>query len=200
MVFFIKRNYRYFVIAIVLLLIGGVIVFINFPKHIQDRFSNNNSLDINTEYEIEYSEPLKEYYCIDGYTLSGKQCYSIILKVPALVEYSCEKGLVAYNQCDLSGLREFEPTVYRGSNENISDFKYNCNMSGGVYKTIDSGLKCEKWVSETVPAEANYYCIDGYKLSDKECLLYNYIDALYVLSCEDGYLLKDNNCIKNDDK
>lgn len=194
---FLKKYYKIIIVIFIFLIIIGFIIFINFDilGHNGNR-NNNDSKNSNNEttgYDIEYSDPIKEYYCLDDYTLSDNKCYSILVKTDALAKYSCEKGIAVGDTCDLGGIREFMSIPYDESNQ---EFKNDCIVSGGFYIAEDGKLKCKKWIDEKVPAKKELFCADGYKLSGDQCIYYSYIDALYKLTCEDGSILKDNKCEK----
>lgn len=140
----------------------------------------------------------KEYYCTNGFTLSGTHCVKIF-SADAISGYSCDVGTLRGNECEITNTisisnyssysREVCQTYY-GSGHYESCL---CRENGGTY---ESGKGCYKMTTTRKPATLTYYCTEGLELRGTKCEKDYVTDALLKYTCPSGYTSYGYDCVK----
>ena len=150
----------------------------------------------------------KEYYCGDGFTLSGNNCIKL-MTTTALYNYSCPDGYTQYGtQCEKQTISSKKYILTcAGTNANQSEnlIKEICAEYGlpRNIKSCTTGYgydsrtdKCIKYITETTSTSINYYCLDGMTLNGNSCIKEYSTTALSKYTCPDGYKLSGLYCEK----
>lgn len=167
----------------------------------------NHSIIPNIKIKNETIDANKEYYCADGFTLSGTTCvYTITTNALSLP--TCNNGgYVSGNQCVTLEKEYAKPIWYCITTNELLDeatIEKTCKEKGyprnilgcplGYYP--DAGNTCSKLVNKYTPAIIDYQCPSDYKLSGTKCVKTSTVDALYKYTCPTGYTLRGLKCIK----
>lgn len=162
----------------------------------------------NIKIKTEAIDANKEYYCAEGFTLSGTACvYTITTNALSLP--TCNNGgYVSGNQCVTLEKEYANPIWYCIGTyplvESEAEIDRKCKEKGyprnltecplGYYP--DTGNTCSKLVNKYTPAIINYQCPSDYKLSGTKCVKTSTVEALYKYTCPTGYTLRGQKCVK----
>lgn len=212
------KDYKGIIFVLIILFLTIVIVVVselNFAensKSVEKQSNKNKAAEknkiINEDVKIDAT---KEYYCPDGFTLSGTTCNSTIETI-AVKTYECDEGvpIATTGECSTYVNEYVEPiwyctgTIPFMSESQISSY---CNEKGyprnllgcpSGYSPDYQQNKCWKLAEKRVPAKVNYLCPDDYKVDGDKCKKIMSVDANYRLKCPYGYKLTGIKCTKDD--
>ena len=207
------RNHKKIFAIVILILIVVAIGFLILKSNLEDDY-NEESEAKKQNYEIDiekkFVDATKEYYCPDGFTLSGTTCNSVIETV-AVKTYDCDEGvpIVTTGECSTYVDEYVNPiwycsgTIPSMSESQISSYctekGYSRNLLGCPlgYSPDYQKNKCWKLAEKRVPAKVNYLCPDDYKVVGDKCKKTTSVTASYRLKCPNGYKLVGLRCIEN---
>lgn len=206
------KNKKIIFVLIIIFLIIAVIIVVALGLDVKNEFKEENKSE-NQSTKEETKEisidATKEYYCPEGFTLSGTVCNSTIETV-AVKTYDCDEGIpiVTTGECSTYVDEYSEPIWYcMGTLPSMSEFQissycsekgYPRNLLGcptGYYPNYQNN-KCWRLAEKRVPAKVNYLCPDDYKVDGDKCKKTTSVNASYRLKCPDGYNRSGTKCIK----
>ena len=182
------KDYKGVIFILIILLLAIVVVVVSEAnsdgdskiaekQSTKDKTEEKNKI-INKEVKIDAT---KEYYCPDGFTLSGTTCYSTIETI-AVKTYNCDEGVpvVTTGECSTYVKEYTDPIWYcittnplwpeSAIEKQCSEKGYARNIAGcpnGYYP--DENNTCSKLVEKRVTAKVNYLCPDDYKVDGDKC-------------------------------
>lgn len=206
------KNKKIISASIIIFLIIAVIIVVVLESNLKSDSKEELKTEKQKTKEVEKEisiDATKEYYCPEGFTLSGTVCNSTIETV-AVKTYDCDEGMpiVSTGECSTYVDEYIDPIWYCiGTLPSMSEFQissycsekgYSRNLLGcptGYYPNYQKN-KCWRLAEKRVPAKINYLCPDDYKLDGDKCKKTTSVTANYRLRCPDNYNLSGTKCIK----
>lgn len=155
-----------------------------------------------------------EYYCTNGYTLSGTKCIKDVSTNPR-IDYVCQaSGATPFDRYDASqgicimGLPTKSCYYPMYIYERINDVYVRCAYQPTIYKTCEAGTekvnnmcvtKIEEDAKSVWACPIQKYPNAKWNINSErtECTATTYETPSYEIRCEkSGYVYKDKNCIK----
>lgn len=206
------KNKKVIFTIIIIFMAIAVIIIVALGSNSKTKKQEEETEEIQTEKTQESEEKsveaTKEYYCPDGFTLSGTVCNSTI-ETDALKTYVCDEGIPisSTGECSTYVEEYVDPIWYcTGTLPSMSETQINsyCTEKGyprnllgcptGYYPNYQKN-KCWRMAEKRTSAEINYLCSDDYKVDGDKCKKTTSVTANYKLKCPDGYNLSGENCI-----